>query len=290
MTQQEYKELEAKCTRYLGSYSGRAFINFMANVDLGSARLVKWADAFKSSNPVKIPPAGNTLYATTILKWLKELYSASELSNRKARMEALKANKHFQYSVCQYNLIRESNSPPVGSLIIVFEHKTETLVHHLIKKLATSDAIWYVINEAHQQALRKMGPKGKELKHFVIRQPDIEKIKTLQADVAHNTHWILGNSVEGRLGDQSEKSELKKLALKWGRQKFEIVPQHWEPRTFSCAVLDSEWNIGKQDYQTIHKKLLLTAANVTKHFQKQPKHPQFWIVTPSWTCLSRARQ
>jgi len=247
MTDNEFNALETECSRYLNPSWAWAFITFMANTDLGSTRLFAWANAFQSTT------TGNDeaykLHLTTLSKWVKVIYTKEKLSARKNHLESLRASPNFEYVVNQHQLIGSALGPRGAHLIVVFEQKTETLVHHLIASEITGEAIWYVLNETQRQALAKVSTED------------------MQA-----THTIKTPTLKNRLNCWDEVENLlttnKNAYLWWGQRLIKIDKKVWRLTAYH-PLITSGLDINTRDRNEVHRILQSAAVTVTNHFERQ---------------------
>lgn len=268
MTDNEFNALETECIRYLNPSWTWAFIAFMTNTDLGSTRLFAWANAFMSTTTQN--DKAYKLHLTTLSKWVKVIFTKEELSARKNHLESLRASPDFEYVVNQHQLIGSALGPRGAHLIVAFEQKTETLVHHLIEREITAEAIWYVLAETQRQAVAKTSAVG------------------VQA-----THTIKTPTLTNRLNCWDEVENLltanKNTYRWWGQRLIKIDKKVWKLTAYK-PLITTALDIDTRDRNEVHHILRSAAITVTNHFKKPESESRSKFRQPSWTGISRTRQ
>lgn len=288
MVHDETDTLRGHAARYLPRAWAHFFLDFIAISTLGTGRLFGWAKAFSAATRGYSPRYA--LDKSTISKWLKPIFG-DELAEHHQYVQELGRSAGFHFVVAYFPVERVIEATTPLALIIAFERRTETLVHHVVRTLPTSEAVWYVLTHALDAALEKdPAPLLNKIRNTLDAPQNLwqDSVWGDVCDMVNNRIWRNAQSTP----EQEEKREAgqKKVEeMRWGRSSFMVYPDTWELRQKAPAIRPNMEVLSHRDADGLQSLLKAAAKSVNSHFRKTPSRLGASAASPSWIALGRSR-
>lgn len=264
-----FREMATEATPFLRASWAWAFLCFMTITDLDTAQLFRWATAFLSASPPDTTPAKATrkFHETTVSAWLKKIHGDG-LKARKDRMTSIKNSHGLNFVIGAFPIREEQGGQLVATLLVTFEQKTQTLVHHFVASKPSHTAIWFVLHAALKQALVKVASSGDAL----------WLLHTVQISSDRSTQHFWGE-IKSILIKLQEGDEEKTFRL--GKRKFGFGNSKWKVTNFTMPVVLRDLFVDDHNHKTL-QSMLNTFAKRASTFHRKQKPNVLIKYKPTW--------
>lgn len=283
-------KLYEKCVSYLGPIWGPVFPLFMDISCLGPTRLYAWAEALRHTQ-LAHPGDGHkldNLDPTTLSKWNRLLRDDKERLKRDAQRKKIEATQGFYFTVACYPLTIKGESTEIlhGTLIAVFEYKTETLLHNFIRQNASVLTIEFAVAEARNRVREKV--RRDHASHpwppDTISFP-ISSFGSVEAKL----YASIGKLIQRPDNTAGTTSGKDKERVSGEQRRGRFTPRAWRQDNYersSAIVPQHHLNLSHNKF---FKELVNAASELRQYFKGQ-KSPPFGFGKPSWRIMGRARK
>jgi hypothetical protein len=284
-----------------------AFLAFMEFSHLPPERLLVYAQALLAAYPPAPNMAGPRypLTVDTLGRWLAKMYEDPEIMAYRAECQASLDDPDTLaccLAIAPIESAADQNPDSLGTLIIAFERRSETLLHHLVRNEPTAMEILFVAEKLAQKAINRLGERSysEVWRHLVLPWPGKKH------EWSRGLYWLFEKNLpiaERALADDrsspyprcpangSLDAENKLLKCRVQGRRFETRYDLWTPMYYGVGnpfpVIEC---VEKDGVNEVHDMLARAAVSTRAALRRVTPKPIGGNHVPTWDVLSRARR
>lgn len=288
--------LEADADRVLNPIWRDPFLAFMDMSHLPPERLLVWARAALAAYPAD-PTQVDRRYPPTleiISHWLSKMHSPKERQNRRMRIAAMEEVDAMVCFIATAPIICDSGDKEIliGTLIIGFERRSETLVHHIIRHAVNAADVLLIAQKLVAMASKRIKAVSLDTARYLVLP-----ISTARSDWGDELRQFFRKNRRDDAGKPPnlnlpsgftmiDQSQVVEVNLQ-GR-RFRTRHDLWLPIDYavSCPLPDIYCNDDQGDNQ-LHDLLAKASRGIRQAMKKTEGAGNS---LPTWQGLSRARR
>lgn len=288
-------DLEADADRVLNPIWRDAFLAFMDMSHLTPERLLVWAQAALAAYPAD-PTQVDRRYPATleaINRWQSKMFSLEESQQRDKRIAAIEKADALACCIAIAPIIRDSGDQQtmIGTLIVAFEHRSETLVHHIIRHAVNAADVLFIAQKLVTIAAKKIDADrfGTAL-YLLLPIPtdgsdwcdELRRffIKNFRDDASKSPHLSLPSSFAMINNSQTVEVNLQ-------GHRFTTRHDLWLPIAYTVSNPLPEIYCDDEQGDNLLHDLLAEASRTIRFLMKKTNGAGSPV--PTWKGLSRAR-
>lgn len=157
--------LETDITRILNPEWLDSFLAFMEMSHLPPDRLYDWARALLTLYPANAQKVDRRLPLSidAITGWQMRMYDKKVTEHRKKYIAEFERPGALTCCLATIPIVRNQQKKagaPLGTLIIAFERRSETLIHNIVRHEATPMEVLLLAHKVAQLAIKRLGQTG----------------------------------------------------------------------------------------------------------------------------------
>lgn len=279
-----------------------AFLAFMEFSHLPPERLLVFGEALLAAYP-PAPSRDGPRFPLTVdalERWLAKMYKEPDVAAYRAESrESLDDPDTLALCLATAPIELAGGQPEklLGTLIIAFERRTETLLHHLIRTEPTTMEVLFLAEKLAQKAISRLGDKNfsEAWRHLVLPWPGRNR------EWSRGLYWLFEKNLpvaervlspSVRISEDArldEESKLLKCRVQ-GRQ-FDTRFDLWSPIYYGVGypfpVLES---VNQEGVNEVHYLLARAAVSTRAALKRAAPVQQHGNPIPTWEVQSRARR
>lgn len=302
----EALDLDGDAERVLNPIWQDAFLAFFEMSHLPPERIHEWARALLAVYPAD-PSQVERRYPLTIeaiSRWQSKMYGENQAERRRQCIELFDEPETLVCCLATTPIVLPlpRGVKVLGTLIIAFERRSETLFHHIVRHEATAMEVLSVAQKLVTAAAKRLDPRLYiETKRYLVMPAG-----HIQGDWSNQLRWLfeknLPRSARAPATDVDDEKprchadatldgNSKSLQCHVQGQRFFTRHDLWVPidyaGDFPFPSVECTHDKGDND---VHDLLAKAARSVREEMRRQAKKERRETVHPTWEGHSRARR